>query len=112
MNFCFASLQGPTARSLLKQLGRNPEDLDTFYVLADYKSTMPRLYDRSRAGLFVLQRLNTPWRVLRFAGILPTVVLDVFYRLLARNRYRIFGRFDQCQIPSPEHAGRFIEDRQ
>jgi predicted DCC family thiol-disulfide oxidoreductase YuxK len=109
--FLFVSLQSEAARSVLKKFGKNPDDLDTFYVLADYKSDAPRLYDRSRAALFVLNRLQTPWKLLKVAELLPNFVLDLFYRLLARNRYRIFGRSDQCLLPNAEYANRFMETR-
>ena len=107
--FSFVSLQSEAARPLLMKFGKNPDDLDTFYVVADYKSEAPRLYDRSRAVLFVLNRLQTPWRILKVAELLPTFVLDFFYRMIARHRYRIFGRSDQCLLPNADYAKRFIE---
>lgn len=110
--FSFVSLQSEAARPLLEKFGKNPDDLDTFYVLADYKSDTPRLYDRSGAALFVLDRLQTPWKLLlKVAELLPTCVLDLFYRIIARNRYRIFGRSDRCLLPNAEYANRFMETR-
>ena len=66
---------------------------------------------RSRAALFVLENLNTSWKFLRVACVLPTFLLDAIYSQVARHRYRIFGRFDVCLMPSPELACRFIESR-
>src|SRR5215813_8961686 len=96
---------------MLKTFGKSAADLDTFYVLANYKSDFPRLYDRSAAALFLIARLKTPWKLMKVAGILPNFVLDAAYRNLARNRYRIFGRYDRCMIPSAEFASRFMDSR-
>jgi len=109
--FSFVSLQSEAARSLLKKFGKNPDDLDTFFVIADFKSGTPRLYDRSKAALFMLSRLQMPWRLFKVAGVFPTFILDHLYRLIARHRYRIFGRYDQCLLPNAQYTNRFIEDR-
>ena len=42
-------------------------------------------------------------------GVLPTAWLDRAYDLVARHRYRVFGRMEQCLIPSPEYRNRFID---
>ena len=109
--FSFASLQSEAAHVLLQKFGKNPDDLDTFFVLADYRSGSARLYDRSQAALFVLGHLNTPLRVLSIAKVLPGWLLDILYRLVARHRYRIFGRSDQCWIPKADELNRFIDLR-
>jgi predicted DCC family thiol-disulfide oxidoreductase YuxK len=48
-------------------------------------------------------------RYLKILGVLPTFILDVGYSLIARYRYRVFGKFDKCLMPSPEYANRFRE---
>ena len=107
--FAFTSLQSPTGQTLLTRFGKPVGDLDTFYVLVDYRSELPTLLAKSRAGLFVLATLGGVWRVAAPLGALPTPLLDVGYDLLARNRYRIFGRYDTCPLPTPEHRRRFID---
>jgi predicted DCC family thiol-disulfide oxidoreductase YuxK len=107
--FHFASLQSATARALLTAHGRNPDVLDNMYVVEDYKSDSPRLLGRARAALFVIAHLESPWRFLRSFGVLPTFLLDAVYSIIARNRYRVFGKLDHCMMPAAEHASRFVD---
>src|SRR5688572_18930736 len=74
--FRFASLQSELGRSLLLRYGRNPDILDTIYVIAGYKSESPLVLSRARAALFVIGQLETPWRFLRIFEVLPTFILD------------------------------------
>jgi predicted DCC family thiol-disulfide oxidoreductase YuxK len=107
--FQFASLQSSFGRSLLKEHGRNASELDTFYVIADYRSKLPELLDRSRAVLFIMGRLGAPWSFLEILGVLPHRLLDWGYDCLAQNRYRFFGRYDTCLLPAARYKDRFID---
>jgi len=107
--FRFASLQSHTGQQLLRQYGRNPHDLDTFYVIANYGSASPLLMERAGAGLFVLKTIGGPWRWTAVFGVLPDSLLNFGYDCLARSRYRLFGKYDQCMMPSAEHRERFID---
>ena len=108
--FRFAPLQGGTARAILSRHGRDATALDTVFVVVDPDTPGERLLDRSAAGLYVLAGLGGGWRLVsRLLAGLPRPLLDLAYRLLARNRYRLFGRLDTCAVPGPEHRERFIE---
>ncbi len=107
--FHYVWLQSEYARSLLAKAGRNPDLLETIYVVADYKSASPRVLSRARAALFIIGRLESPWRFLKLFGVLPTFVLDAVYSLIARNRYRLFGRYNTCLMPNADYASRFID---
>jgi predicted DCC family thiol-disulfide oxidoreductase YuxK len=107
--FDFAPLQGETARSILRRAGRNPDEMQTFYVLANYRSGSPAVLSRAAAALFVLRQIGGGWRLLTIAGVLPERWLDAVYDAVARRRYAVFGRYDSCPIPSPEHRRRFID---
>ena len=100
----FAPLQGSTARETLVPRGADPAKLDTLYVLTDDD----RLLRRARAVLYLCGRLGWPWRALRVFAILPTFLLDLGYGLVARVRYRVFGRFDACRLPSGDEKVRFL----
>jgi predicted DCC family thiol-disulfide oxidoreductase YuxK len=81
----------------------------TFYVITDYQTSMPRRFSRSRAALFVIRALGWPWNTAVVLGVLPTALLDRLYDIVARHRYRVFGRYDHCAAPRPEYKTRFID---
>jgi predicted DCC family thiol-disulfide oxidoreductase YuxK len=106
----FAALQSPIARQLLAAHGLDPSDLDTVYVMADWKTGSERVLARSEAVLHALGQLGGPWRALaRVGGVIPRPIADLVYRAVAHSRYRIFGRYDRCQIPPPEWRKRFLD---
>jgi predicted DCC family thiol-disulfide oxidoreductase YuxK len=107
--FSFASLQSDTGKAIISRCGGNPDELTTFYVLADFRTPDARIFGKSAAALFVAGELGWPWKVLRLAGVLPSRLLDRVYDVIARSRYRVFGRYEQCLMPRPEFRSRFIE---
>lgn len=108
--FRFASLQGSTASRILERHGASADDLDTFYVALDFQQPGEGLMARSDAALFVLQELGGKWRVLSaIFRILPRPLRDIAYNLVARNRYRIFGKFETCPVPDPRHRHKFFD---
>src|SRR5688500_14339601 len=107
--FAFASLQSAIGRAVVEGLGGDTTELTSFYVLANYRTRHSLIFARSEAALFVAGQLGWPWKTAVIARILPTALLDRAYNAIARNRYRVFGRFDQCLAPRPEFRGRFIE---
>jgi predicted DCC family thiol-disulfide oxidoreductase YuxK len=108
--FRFSALQSPLAARILARHGESPQVLDTFYLVMDYEVPGERLTARSDATVLVLKMLGGPWRM---AGILleclPRCLRDWAYRLIARSRYRLFGRFDTCMLPCAEHRERFLD---
>ncbi len=107
--FDFASLQSAVGRSALERFGRNPEDLNTFYLVTNYRSESPALLSKTSAALFVMKKLGDPWRWLGLLGVFPNALLDRAYDLTARYRYRLFGRCESCLMPSAEYRKRFID---
>ena len=107
--FDFASLQSAMGRSALQRFGRNPDDLNTFYLVTNYRSESSALLSKASAALFVMEKLGAPWRWLRFFGVLPSALLDRVYDLTARCRYQLFGRYESCLMASAEYKKRFID---
>jgi predicted DCC family thiol-disulfide oxidoreductase YuxK len=102
--FRFAFAQGPVGGALKAQYGLTPGDLENVALIAD-----GQCYTKSTAALKVLDRLPGPWRAMRVFWIVPRPVRDFFYSLVARNRYRLFGKRDICMVPTPEQRARFLD---
>ena len=100
----FAPLQSKLGGELLRRHGIVPADADTFLVIEG-----GRALTRSDAALAIARHLRFPWSLWRIAGVLPRGLRDAIYRLLARNRYRWFGKRDSCFLPTPEERGRFLD---
>lgn len=100
--FRFAPLQGETAKALLPPL---PEEAHAWSVVyRDEHGT----YRESEAVLRVLGRLGGWWGTLAVFRCLPRALRDAVYRLIARNRYRWFGKRETCRLPTPEERARFL----
>jgi predicted DCC family thiol-disulfide oxidoreductase YuxK len=108
--FSFASLQSVTGQAFVRRFGGNPDDLTSFYVVANYRAPEDaRAFVKARAALFVAGKLGWPWKAASLFGVLPATLLDRIYELVGRNRYRVFGRYDQCLTPRPEYRDRFVD---
>ncbi len=100
--FRFAPLQGETARELLPPLPDDPQQWSMIYM--DERG----VHDESDASLQVYRRLGGFWWLLSLARLVPRWIRNPVYRIVARNRYRWFGRQDSCRVPEPEERDRFL----
>jgi len=103
----YAPLQGETAAGLRARHPEIPSDLETL-VFVEREGAGERVHLRSRAALRVCAELQPPPAWLRWVAWLPTPLADLGYRLLARLRYRLFGRLDACRVPDDEERARFL----
>ena len=101
--FKFAPLQSEIGEKLLKENGVDKTVTDSVVLIEDGK-----VYTYTTAALRIARRLNGFWRYFYGFVVVPPFVRDFFYRLLARNRYRLFGKQDACMLPSPEIRARFL----
>jgi predicted DCC family thiol-disulfide oxidoreductase YuxK len=99
----YAPLQGETAAQLRALHPRIPENLETVVFVEN-----GRVHLRSKAFLHVSRYLTRPWRWGYWFRWMPAFLLDLGYRLIARIRYRIWGKKDQCEIPAPEERALFL----
>lgn len=101
--FRMTAAQGVIGAALYRHLGLPTDRYDTFMVLLD-----GRIYGRSDAIVAMAGRLPWPWRAGVLLKLLPRPIRDGAYSLLARNRYRIFGRQVACGLAQPELADRLL----
>jgi predicted DCC family thiol-disulfide oxidoreductase YuxK len=92
--FQLIPMQSDAGKALLVEHGIDPEDPATFLVL-----DQGRRFTDSDAAIHVIAALGFLWRIINVARIVPRGWRDALYRLLARNRYRWFGRRSACYLP-------------
>lgn len=101
-----ASLQSDAGRALLRALEQPiPEGEPDTIVLIERGS----VYTRSDAALRIARGLRGPVRLLALLRLVPRRIRDALYRFVARNRFRWFGRRDQCWVPTPALQSRFLD---
>ncbi|WP_024511185.1 DCC1-like thiol-disulfide oxidoreductase family protein [Bradyrhizobium sp. ARR65] len=101
--FRFTAIQSPYGTRLAQAFGIDPDDPDTNAVIHGGVA-----YFKSDAALTVLSRLPAfGWTRILFA--VPKSMRDAVYNLVARNRYRIFGKYDSCFVPDAALRTRVME---
>ncbi len=100
--FLFAPLQGETAKQHLDKA--DTEDLKSIVLMIDGQS-----FRHSAAVVRVLWSLPFLWKVAGYTlWLIPGPLRDVGYRLIAKVRYRLFGKKQACRLPTPEERARFL----
>ena len=102
--FKFASLQSDIATSLIPQHLLNHKNLDTIILYRDGK-----FYDRSNAVLKICKTLGGVFNLFLIGYLIPLFIRDGLYRFVAKNRYKWFGKKDQCMVPSEELKEWFLD---
>ncbi|PKG25640.1 thiol-disulfide oxidoreductase DCC family protein [Niallia nealsonii] len=100
--FTFTSIQGETGQKLLQkyQISNN---LDSLLLIEDNN-----YYTKSAAALQICKHLNGFWKYLIIFKIVPPFIRNSVYDIVAKNRYKWFGKRDSCMLPTPENKNRFI----
>ena len=102
--FSFAPLQS-AAGERLRDRADVSTDADDSVVLIDGDEA----YVKSDAALRVARRLGLPWSLLWPFRVVPRRLRDAVYDVVAEYRYRVFGRREECMVPSPDVSERFLE---
>ena len=106
----FASLQSDFASKVLGRHGIDPKDLDTVHVVENYEQTSERVLDRSDAILRASRELDGMWAfAAKLGSVVPRPLRNLFYRFVANNRYRVFGKYETCMLPEPQHRAKFLD---
>ncbi|HUF02848.1 MAG TPA: thiol-disulfide oxidoreductase DCC family protein [Aridibacter sp.] len=101
--FNFAPLQSEVAGELLADKDIDREETDSVILIEDGEA-----FVYSTAALMIARKLDGNWPLLYALMVVPRPIRDFFYKLFAKHRYKMFGKKDQCMIPTPEMRERFI----
>lgn len=101
--FHFCSVQSDTGRALLMSNGLPTDSFDTMVYIRH-----GNVFVRSSAFLEIVKKLPLLWPCLSLALYVPRVIRDTCYNMIAKNRYRLWGKKEQCMVPSAEIKKRFI----
>ena len=101
--FMFASLQSNYGQKFLQQFNLPANTVNSFFLYQDDK-----IFTRSTAALKMFQQLKN-WRWVKILWIFPKFIRDAVYNLIAKNRYKWFGKKEECWVPTPELKARFLE---
>ena len=105
----FASLQSDFAATILKRHGADAHDLDTVCVVINHEQSDERLLARSDAIISLGRQLGGIWSLAVLGKVLPGALRDWLYNLVARNRYRVFGKYDSCMLPEGRYRRKFLD---
>ena len=98
----YTTLQSEEGQLLMDRLHIS-EDMDSVLLVDN-----GQYFTRSDVTFHLMKKMKYPWRALSILIYIPKVIRDFFYGIVAKYRYKIFGKYDQCMIPSAEQKHLFI----
>lgn len=102
--FRFASLQSKFGEQVLQQFNLPANTFNSFILLENDK-----IYTRSSAAMRVVKKLKGFWKLLYGFVIVPPFIRNAVYNMIAKNRYKWFGKKEACWVPTPELKALFYE---
>ncbi|MFN0050244.1 MAG: thiol-disulfide oxidoreductase DCC family protein [Cytophagales bacterium] len=104
MKYKFAALQSDIGREMMKKHSVDTQYFDSVILLENEK-----YYTKSTAALKIARHLSGAWPVFYYLFIIwPPFIRNAIYDMVAKNRYRIFGKTEACRMPTPELKERFL----
>lgn len=101
----FASLQSVEGKQLLQRFQISTQKLDSLVLISANKA-----FVKSTAALRIAYNLSGLWPLFYVFIIVPSFIRDIFYNLIAKYRYKMFGKSESCRYPSDELKSRFIDN--
>ena len=101
--FKLVSMQSGKGQKILNNLNIPTEHFKTMVVINNNQT-----YFKSAAFLVVVRQLSFPAKFLFVFKLIPNFLRDFIYQYLAQNRYKFFGKYDQCIMPTADHKGRYL----
>lgn len=99
----FAAMQSDCGQKLLKEFKLNAYDFDSFVLIVNDKH-----FKKSTAALMISKNLKSIVKLLYPLILLPEPIRDFFYDLIAKNRYKFFGKRNVCRIPTENEKKKFL----
>ncbi len=103
--FQLASVQSPAGQLLLQQFHYPTDHFDTMLLVDN-----GQCFEKSDAFFKIVSQLGFPWRLVLVFQLLPRAFRNWLYDHIARNRYRLFGRYNYCRLPNPDHQQRYLNN--
>jgi len=101
--FKFAAIQSPAGQELMKKFNLDSMNLSTFVLVEGGK-----YYTKTTAALRVAKVLGFPWNLAYIFILIPPLIRNIVYNIIARYRYKWFGKRDACRMPTPELKEKFL----
>jgi predicted DCC family thiol-disulfide oxidoreductase YuxK len=102
--FRFLALQSNLGKELQNYLGITSKTLDSIILYIPNEA----YYIKSTAALKIISRFSGLWKIVLIFNIVPAKIRDFIYDIVARNRYKWYGKQQQCRIPTPELESKFL----
>ncbi|MUP45687.1 thiol-disulfide oxidoreductase DCC family protein [Gramella sp. BOM4] len=103
--FRYASLQSEIGKTLVAERGLDPDEIDSIMLIEPGVA----YYRKSTAALEIARDLSGGYSLLKNFLFIPEVMRDGIYDFIAANRYKWFGKKEQCMIPTPELKAKFLD---
>jgi predicted DCC family thiol-disulfide oxidoreductase YuxK len=104
--FKLCSVQSEEGQKILKHFGLSTEVYDSMlYVEGD------QFYLQSDAFFKVAAQLRFPWKAVCIFRVIPKPIRNWLYDRIALNRYRLFGKYDYCSLPTADHEARYLSEK-
>jgi len=101
--FKFAALQSRTGEELQRKFSLDPKDLSSFILIDGEK-----YYKKTTAALKTAKYFGFPWNLTYMLIIIPPIIRNISYNIIAKNRYKWFGKRNTCRVPSADEKEKFL----
>ena len=105
--FKLCSVQSIEGKQILLHFGLPSESYETMLYVEGNQS-----FQKSDAFFQIMAKLGYPWKIVCIFKVIPKWLRDWMYDRIALNRYSLFGKYDYCTLPSPDHEARFLDAEQ
>lgn len=102
--FRFVALQSDLGNKILNHIGINREHTDSMVLYEPVKA----YFYKAEAALKIINELGGLYQLLSILQIFPKFILNAVYDNIAKNRYRWYGKQENCMMPTPEITAKFL----